>query len=87
MELVLRLVPEPSPERLRQALAAAAAHALSRGVTTVGDMGRLLGPKGYATIWSDLEEVGASGNMGGPERQRLTTSEEGEGRGGDEEGR
>ena len=65
MELVLRLVPEPTPQRLWQALAAAAAHALSRGVTTVGDMGRLLGPNGYADIWSDLEEVGAAaGHMG-----------------------
>lgn len=59
MSLVLGVIPEPSPARLRRALAAAAAHALSRGVTTVGDMGRggLSGAKGEATVWSDFEQA------------------------------
>ncbi len=38
--LVSRLVPEPSLGQRTAALERAARHALARGVTTVGDMGR-----------------------------------------------
>jgi hypothetical protein len=56
IHLVLSLVPEPSVEQRQAALLAAATYALSQGVTTVGDMGRLsLGDTIQA--WRDLEEV------------------------------
>jgi len=57
MTLVLGVIPDPSLGHLRRALAAATAHALSRGVTTVGDMGRggLSGAKGHADVWGDFE--------------------------------
>lgn len=38
--LLATAVPEPSPAELRAALSSAARHALSRGVTTLADMGR-----------------------------------------------
>ncbi len=40
MTLLAAAMPEPSPAELRAALSAAARHALSRGVTTMADMGR-----------------------------------------------
>jgi hypothetical protein len=58
--LLNRIRPEGRPLKCllrHRALLAAAAHALSQGVTTVGDMGRALGPKGHETVWSDFEEV------------------------------
>ena len=71
MELVLGLIPPPSPERLRRAVSSASAHALSRGVTTVGDMGRALGPQGHPSVWSDFEQVSPrTGRMGAREAGR-----------------
>ncbi|GAX75631.1 hypothetical protein CEUSTIGMA_g3075.t1 [Chlamydomonas eustigma] len=56
IQLVLSLVPEPSVEQRQVALKVAAQYALSRGVTTVGDMGRLsFGDTDQA--WKDFEEV------------------------------
>jgi predicted amidohydrolase YtcJ len=49
-------IPEPSLEELRAALQRAAAYALSRGVTSVVDMGRALFADVEAS-WRDLEQV------------------------------
>ena len=54
MELVSHLFSQPSVEQRMQALAAAARHALSRGVTTVGDMGRVWS---NSSRWEDFEQV------------------------------
>lgn len=51
-----RIPPLSAAER-RRALAAAAAHALSRGITCVHDMGRIAYMEGEEAAWSDLEEV------------------------------
>jgi len=56
MALITAHIPEPSVAERRAALAAAGAHLLSKGITTVGDMGRAL----FADVgasWRDLEEV------------------------------
>jgi hypothetical protein len=45
MSLVSRVIPDPSPEELDEAFRRAQAHALSRGITLVNDMGG----------WADLE--------------------------------
>lgn len=56
MPLVLQLIPEPSVAERQAALSRASQYALSRGVTTVIDMGRspFAGPE---ASWSDLHEV------------------------------
>ncbi|KAG2447703.1 hypothetical protein HYH02_007163 [Chlamydomonas schloesseri] len=56
MQLVAAVIPEPSVATRRAALAAAAALALSRGVTSVVDMGRYpFSDEGSS--WRDLQEV------------------------------
>lgn len=60
MELVSRLFSQPSVEQRMQALAAAARHALARGVTTVGDMGRVWS---NSSRWEDLEQVWTGTDM------------------------
>ncbi|GFR47338.1 hypothetical protein Agub_g9031, partial [Astrephomene gubernaculifera] len=57
MRPVLAAVPPPSAAALTAALAAAARTALTRGVTTVGDMGRYLGGDDPAAPWGDLQGV------------------------------
>ncbi len=59
MNLILKVVPDPTKEQLDQYLNAAAEHALSRGITQVNDMGSYGG-------WNDLEtyrRAVAGGNM------------------------
>jgi predicted amidohydrolase YtcJ len=55
---VTSLIPEPSKEQLLSAFHAAARHLLSKGVTTVGDMGRypFLSADPEAS-WRDLEGI------------------------------
>ena len=57
MALVGSAVPPLSVAQRREALAAAAAHALSRGITMVHDMGRVAFMAGEEAAWRDLEEV------------------------------
>ncbi len=54
MELIARIIPEPSAEERQFALHQAAKYALSKGVTTVGDMGRL---ERMSSVWDDFEKV------------------------------
>jgi predicted amidohydrolase YtcJ len=56
MDAVRRLIPSPSLQQRCAALAAAASYLLSRGVTSVGDMG--WGVFGAVEdTWMDLEQV------------------------------
>lgn len=50
-------LPPLSVAERRQALEAAAQHALSRGITCVHDMGRIAYMEGEEAAWSDLQEV------------------------------
>jgi hypothetical protein len=54
MALVASVIPPPSVSERRAALAAACRHALSRGVTTLVDMGRYL-PGDERGPWLDLQ--------------------------------
>lgn len=54
MALVEAALPAVSVAERRSALAAASRLALSRGVTTLGDLGRYLGGETTAS-WSDLQ--------------------------------
>jgi predicted amidohydrolase YtcJ len=56
MDLVRRLIPSPSIQQRKAALAAATSYLLSRGVTSVGDMGWGVFGGGQDT-WLDLEQV------------------------------
>ena len=59
MNLILKVIPDPTPEQLDEYLNAAAEHALSRGITQANDMGSYGG-------WKDLEtyrRAVAAGNM------------------------
>ncbi|KAG2490195.1 hypothetical protein HYH03_011322 [Edaphochlamys debaryana] len=55
--LLAPALPRPSAPLRRSALAAASALALSRGVTTLVDMGRSLHGDSTGASWADLEEV------------------------------
>ncbi|KAJ4804799.1 Amidohydrolase family [Rhynchospora pubera] len=57
MELVLNTIPEESLEERREALFVASRHALTRGVTTVVDMGRFFTGASVENSWVDLSEV------------------------------
>ena len=57
MHLVLSILPEPSPERMREELVEAMAHAVSLGLTGVHDMG--LSPRAVETY----EALGRAGDL------------------------
>ncbi|KAF6264068.1 amidohydrolase 3 [Scenedesmus sp. NREL 46B-D3] len=56
MDLVLHLIPSPSLQQRRAALAAASSYLLARGVTSVGDVGWGVFGSGD-DAWPDLEQV------------------------------
>lgn len=62
MQLVAAVIPEPSVVTRRAALAAAAALALSRGVTSVVDMGRYPFSDEGST-WRDLQVRASEGRI------------------------
>lgn len=56
MDLVRKLIPSPTVQQRRAALAAASSYLLSRGVTSIGDMGWGVFAGG-SDSWLDLELV------------------------------
>ena len=67
MSLIKAHIAEPSLAQLQTALSSATSHLLSKGVTTVGDMGRSPFAAEEAS-WQDLEELldpaAAAGQLG-----------------------